>query len=244
MRRGSRILFYLSFCLMLLIMNYYYTNIDMHASKKVVSNVDSVLNIEYIEDKLAINKIQELKKYYDNDDVKGIISIDGIEGFNYPVAQYHNNDYYLNHNYYKKYDSYGSIYADYRVDLDNSSKVLIYGHSSVKREVPFNILENYEDKDYYDKHKYITLETETETYKYEIFSVYVETNDFTFMNVNFDNKGEWYAHILKLQDKSIHSTDVVLNSEDDILILQTCSTNSKYRNYSKKYLLIVSRRVK
>ena len=89
---------------------------------------------------------------------------------------------------YKKYDSYGAIYADYRSDLDNSKKILIYGHSSSKKEVPFNILENYENKDYYNKNKYITLETKTNTYRYEIFSVYIETSDFTYMNINFDNK--------------------------------------------------------
>lgn len=229
-----------------LIVSIYYVIIsfDKNATKVVVSNVNDVINLDNIEDDLLINKVQQLQEYYSNTDIKGVISIDGINDFSYPVTQSSDNDYYLDHNYYKQYDTYGSIYADYRVDLNNSKKVLIFGHSSVKRDVPFNSLANYESKDYYEKYKYITLETETNTYRYEIFSVYVETNDFTYMNMNFDGETDWYSHILELQNKSLYSTDVELKTDDDILILQTCSKNPKYQKYSKKYLLVVSRRVK
>ena len=64
------------------------------------------------------------------------------------------------------------------------------------------------------------------------------------MNMNFDDKGDWYAHILGLQNKSMYSTDIVLDMDEDILILQTCSKNNNYQDYKNKYLLIVSRRVK
>lgn len=234
---------FLVFCLILLI---YFSIIyfNRYTSNVVVSNVNNIIDVSKIEDEIITNRIDNLREYYDNTDIKGIISIEKDNEFNYPVTQSIDNDYYLNHDYYKKYDSYGAIYADYRSDLDNSKKIIIYGHSSSKREVPFNKLENYENKDYYNKNKYLTLETKTNTYRYEIFSVYIETNDFTYMNMNFDNKGDWYAHILGLQKKSIYSTDIVLDMDEDILILQTCSKNTSYQNYNNKYLLIVSRRVK
>ena len=235
----------LFFCFIFIIGVYYIVTIfEEHASKKVVSNVNDIINIEDTETALSINKVKELQNYYGNSDIKAILSIEGIDEFNYPVTQSTDNDYYLNHDYYKKYDAYGAIYADYRSDLNNSKKKLIFGHSSSKINVPFNYLENYEDKAFYEKHKYITLETETNSYRYEIFSVYVETTDFSYMNMNFDNKGSWYAHIVGMQKKSLYQTDVVLDMDDDILILQTCSKNSSYDDYSKKYLLIVSRRVK
>lgn len=227
-----------------LVINYYVTDFEEHASKEVVSNVKEVINIEETEDMLSIDKFQMLQEYYGNTDIRGIVSIDGVEGFSYPVTQTIDNEYYLNHDYYKQYDAYGAIYADYRSNLEAGRKILIFGHSSTKRDVPFNELEEYYDEDYYDNHKYITLETETNTYRYEIFSVYVETSDFTYMNMNFDTDKDWFLHILGLQKKSLYSIDVDLNMDDDILILQTCSNNSKYRKYEKKYLLIVSRRVK
>lgn len=222
---------------------YLVIDFDKHASE-VVTNSGSVVNIEQMGVKLSDNKVQELQEYYDNTDIKGIVTIEGLNDFSYPVAQTSNNEYYLNHNYYKEYDKYGAIYADYRVDLDNSKKILIFGHSSTKRDVPFNELENYEIQDYYNEHKYITLETKTNSYRYEIFSVYVETSDFTYMNMNFDSEENWYKHLLKLQNKSMYSKDIEIDADDEILILQTCSNNSKYQKYSKKYLLIVSRRVK
>ncbi len=188
------------------------------------------------------NKIITLQNKYNNPEVQAIISIEN-EDFSYPVAQTTDNDFYLTHDYAKNKVSLGAIYADYRVDLDNSHKKLIYGHSSTKTNTPFNTLEKYYNKDYYQNHKYITLETTSHTYRYEIFSVYVETSDFTYMNMNFDTPKEWYAHLLKLQGKSMYPIDVKLEKDSDILIMQTCSNLSKYKKYSKKYLLIASRRV-
>lgn len=221
-----------------------YQLIEIHPNAKlaqVESSKQENLSIEQANSS-KINKISNLQDKYQNPDIKGILSIE--EQFNYPVAQTIDNDYYLNHNYYKESDKLGSIYLDYRVNLETSKKILIYGHSSTKQDTYFNTLENYYDEDYYNNHKYITLETETNIYRYEIFSVYVETSDFTYMNMNFDTKEEWYSHILKLQNKSLYETDIPLEADDNILIMQTCSNHPNYQNYSKKYLLIVSRRVK
>lgn len=193
-------------------------------------------------DGFTFDKIKDLQDKYQNNDIKAILNIEN-EQLYYPVVQGKDNDYYLNHNYYKEVDKLGSIYLDYRSNIDNSKKNLIYGHSSTKQDIYFNILENYYDENYFSKHKYITLETETKIYKYEIFSVYVETSDFTYMNMNFNTNEEWYSHLLKLQNKSLYDTNVILNEEDNILILQTCSNKYEYQKYSKKYLLIVSRRV-
>jgi len=217
------------------------TNFDNYQKVSINKEFNSNELINYSEKE---NNISKLQSEYQNNDIKGIISIENEKNFTYAVAQSSNNEYYLNHNYKKEFDSLGAIYADYRINLDTSQKVLIFGHSSTKKDTPFNKLEKYYDEEYYNNHKYITLETESNTYKYEIFSVYVETSDFTYMNINFDDKKDWYLHILKLKSKSLYKTDIELTEEDDILILQTCSNNSKYQNYSKKYLLIVSRRVK
>lgn len=183
--------------------------------------------------------IKLLQKKYNNDDIKAILKIDK----EYPVAQTVDNDFYLNHNYYRNYDVVGSIFLDYRADLEHSDKLLVYGHSSNMVHVDFNVLEKYYEKSYYENNKYITLETLNNIYTYEIFSVYVETSDFTYMNMNFDNKEDYFMHIKKLKEKSMYPTDVNLNGDDNILILQTCSNHKDYQKYSKKYLLVIARRV-
>lgn len=232
--------------IMLIIASYYSMEKyhDNYQKTEVASNINNE-QIDALEQVTATkNKIEELQANYHNEDIKAILSIENINQFSYPVAQTTNNEYYLNHNYYGEDDSLGAIYTDYRVELDSSSKILIYGHSSTKRDVPFNQLENYYDEDYYQNHKYINLATKTNIYRYEIFSVYVETNDFTYMNMNFDDDEEWYRHLLKLKSKSFHQNDIELSRDDEILIMQTCSNHPDYQKYSKKYLLIVSRRVK
>lgn len=194
-------------------------------------------------DEVVLSKVEQLQQEYHNLDIKAVLSIDNSD-FSEIVVQSLDNDYYLTHNYAKEQAPLGAIFADYRVQLESEKKVLIYGHSSTKGDAPFNYLEEYYDPDFYENHKYITLETKDNTYQYEIFSVYVETSDFTYMNLFFDNQDDWYSHILKLQSKSLYAIDTNLTAEDDILILQTCSNHSKYKDYSKKYLLIVSKKVK
>lgn len=192
------------------------------------------------------NTLNDLRNKYKNNDIIGIIKIVNTS-INEPVVQTHDNDYYLTHTLKKEYDKYGSIYMDYRIDLNHSKKILIFGHNSEaynKDKVPFKELENYYEEDYYKQHKYITLTLDNEIRHYEIFSVYVETSDFTYMNLYFKDEEDWYRHISKLKSKSLYNTNVEISSDDEILILQTCSNNKDYSSYDKKYLLIISRRVK
>lgn len=188
---------------------------------------------------LESRNIKLLQKKFDNSEIKAILKLDK----EYPVVQTSDNEFYLNHNYYRNYDVIGSIFLDYRINVEKSKKILIYGHSSNMADVDFNILENYYDKSYYEQNKYITLETLNNVFTYEIFSVHIETNDFTYMNMNFDNEEDYFMHITKLKDKSLYPTNVNLNGNDDILILQTCSNHKDYQKYSKKYLLVIARRV-
>ena len=64
------------------------------------------------------------------------------------------------------------------------------------------------------------------------------------MNINFIDNEDYYKHISYLKDKSFYNTDIELKDYDEILILQTCSNHEDYVNYDKKYLLIISRRIK
>ena len=50
-------------------------------------------------------------------------------------------------------------------------------------------------------------------------------------------------HILKLKNKSMYDTNVSVNEDDKILIIQTCSTKKEYSNYENKFLLIIAKRV-
>lgn len=186
--------------------------------------------------------ISDVRREYDNNDIKGILEIENTD-YKVPVLQSSDNDYYLNHDAYGNSNYMGSIYLDYRVSIDSSRKLLIYGHNSSNIDMPFKILEEFYDKDYYDNHKYMDLISENGKKRYEIFSVFVEVEDFSYMRVNFKDDDEYLNHLLNLKNKSMYDTGVEVSSSDDVLILQTCSTHKDYRNYQRKFLLIILRRV-
>ena len=129
--------------------------------------------------------IDDLRVAYNNNDVIGKLTIEGTD-IDEAIMQSSDNDFYLRHTEYGAYQQEGSIYADFRTNLD-SRKVLIFGHSSPNWQVPFNELERYYEKDFYDSHKYIKVTTENGQNTYLIFSVFVETSDFTYMNLNITN---------------------------------------------------------
>lgn len=202
-----------------------------------INNTIPVMKEEYIE------QITSLKEKYNNKDVVGTISIDNTD-FNTVVMQGNDNSYYLNHLPDKTYNINGSIFLDYRVDIDESDKLLIFGHSSPSYFLPIMIIENYKDEDYYKEHKYIYLSSIKEVKKYEIFSVFVETLDWSYMNLNYASKDEYLNHLQNLKSKSFYDTGVEVNKDDKILIMQTCSNMKEYSKYSKKYMLVIAKEVK
>ena len=199
----------------------YYLNINIESN----NNVNNPINYEEV-----INNLQE---EYNNKDIKGILEIDNTN-YIVPILQGSDNDYYLSHDAYGNRNGMGAIYLDFRVNIDTSRKLLIYGHNSSSIDMPFKILEEFYDKDYYDNHKYMWITTSTTRKKYEIFSVYVEIKDFSYMDVNFASDKDYLDHITKLKEKSMYDTGIEVSSNDEILILQTCSTHKDYSNYQEK----------
>ena len=212
--------------------NEYYTGSHL----MVLANDDTVVLLKK-ED--TINKVQELRDKYNNNDIVGNVKIDGTN-IDEAVLKYKDNDYYLHHDNYGNYEINGSIFLDHRINLEDR-KVLIFGHSSIYEDIPFNELEKYYDYDFYKNHKYITLSTLDDEYKYEIFSVYVETYDFTYMNLKIDDD-KYNNDLKKYKDNSIYDTGVKVSDNDEVIILQTCSNDNKYKG-RKKYLLVIGKKI-
>lgn len=197
--------------------------------------------VEVVEQAEKPNEVIELRNAYQNDEIRGKLVIEGT-GISEPILKARDNSYYLNHNPYGEYQAEGSIYEDYRTSFGDR-KVLIYGHSSPGWDVPFNELEKYYDKKFYDKHKYIKIIAENKTYNYEIFSVYVETSDFSYMNLKLDHP-TYNSYLRNYQDRSFYDTGVEINDDDHILILQTCSNKREYAKYNKKFLLVIAKEIR
>ena len=181
-------------------------------------------------------EITKLQEEYNNKDIVGTLEIEGTD-YKVPIVQGTDNKFYLTHLPNKEYSIMGSIFLDYRVNINASKKLLIFGHNSKTMDMPFKILENYYDIDYIKNHPYAIIKTKEKIRKYEIFSLYVAINDYKYMNVNFSEK-EYKEHINYLRNKSIYNIETNIGDNDNILILQTCSTHKDYKNYKKKYLVV------
>jgi sortase B len=209
--------------------------------QKVESSFDKFILKDELVENVNTNDIYEenitkLQEEYQNKDIVGTLEILDTE-FKVPILQSNDNKYYLKHLPNKEYSIMGSIFLDYRVNINYSPKLLIYGHNSSIYKMPFDILENYYDLDYLNNHKYVLLKTKEKVRKYEIFSLYIATTDYRYMDLNF-NKDSYSEHLKYLKNESMFQIDTNVNSNDNILILQTCSTHKDYLKYKKKYLVI------
>lgn len=206
--------------------------------------IDDLLSLEDNNKIDYYEKLNETKDYYGNNDIVGILSIYG-DDFSEIVMQSSDNEYYLRHTVYHDYDWRGQTFLDYRVDINDSKKLIIYGHNSNYYKLPFMIFENYYDEDYYNNHKYLYLQTDENINQYEIFSVYVEVSDWSYYtDMYFKNEQEYFSHIISLKNKSLYDTGVDICLDDEILIIQTCSTLSKYANYENSFLLVIGKKIK
>lgn len=176
-------------------------------------------NIIELSSKKTEYDLDYLKHYYNNNDIIGAIKIEGTK-INNLIVKSTNNKYYLNHSLNKEYDERGSIFIDYRADL-NSKQINIYGHNSNVFELPFKELEKYLDKEFYNSHKYVEIYDGSKKIYYEIFSVQIVTQNYEHMNI-FPN--DLQNHVNQLNE-SIYKTSAKATIDDDILVLQTCGYN-------------------
>lgn len=195
---------------------------------------NEVKNIEY-------TKVKELQEENANKDIKGYLTIPGTN-ISEPVLQGTDNEFYLSHGVNKKKNIIGSVYLDYRVKINEGRKNLIYSHNSSSLTVPFKKLEKYYDEDFYKSHQYIFLEDENSKQTYQIFSIFVETKDWSYMSVDYNDE-KWLKHLNNLKEKSWYDTGINVESDDEILILQTCSHHKNYKKYKNKYLLVIAKKI-
>ena len=190
----------------------------------------STLSIENNE-----NVVLNYQKEFNNTDIIAELSIENTDLVT-PVVKGSDNEYYLNHLLDKSRNSLGSVFLDYRNNVDNR-KILIYGHNSENVYTEFHLLENYLNEEYYYNHDDITLKTIDNTYNYKIFSVYIATTNLQHVNLNFTDD-EYYEHLNWLKSNSIYDTGVTIEPNSEILVLQTC-----YFGIDNSYLIIVAKKV-
>lgn len=156
-----------------------------------------------------------------NDEYVGWISIDDTR-IDYPVVKTDNNDFYLNHNFYKERDKTGSIFIDYRNSVDQLDKnTILYGHN-MKDKSMFGSLSKFKDSSFFENHKNISFELFNNTYTWGIFSVYTD-RDTEWLKTSFSTTEEFTKYIQIVKAKSLIEVPAEVDDEDTLLTLSTCT---------------------
>ena len=141
---------------------------DTKENNKIKEEIKENIKLDE-ETKEYIIDFDKLKEQ--NEDTIAYLKIENTN-IEYPVVKGKDNDYYLNHNFKKEYNSAGWIFADYRNKFDGTDKnIIIYGHN-MKDGSMFNNLKDSLNSKWKDKNHTITLKTKDKETKYQIFSTY------------------------------------------------------------------------
>ena len=188
-------------------------------NKDIVKKEEKYLIQE--EDEETYHLDEKIQK--DNEYTIGWLKVEGTN-INYPVVQYTDNRYYLNHDFTNEYNSAGWIFMDYRNYLDDQN-IVIYGHHRVDGSM-FGSIDSLFNEEFYKKNNKILFITDEGTHEYEIFSVYKAKSDERYTNSNFENFQEELA-------KFKENSEIKLNEEEintaQIITLSTCHQNNKDR---------------
>lgn len=175
--------------------------------------------------------ILQLREQYSNPDIVGFLTIPNTN-ISYPVAQTGNNVFYLYHDLNWNVSGAGSIFLDYENNLYTltDDNFIIYGHN-MRNGSKFHNLRYFHREDFFRAHTYILLDTPYQETVWDIFSFFHTTIDFCYLTTNFHSRDAFYEFLLKLQRRSIYTTDIVLSQEDQILILSTCGVTGGDNRY-------------
>lgn len=232
------VLFILIICSAFYILYFLYSSHNTQKENKLLNDItilqSSISNEDNNDNKNTIQKTERMKKLEtlqkQNPDIIGWIEIEHTN-INYPVVQGKDNNYYLNHNYKKKYSANGSIFLDYKYSWNPpSSNLLIYGHHST-----FKDLLKYQNKKFYNEHPTIRFTTNEEDINYEIIAVFKskvyyqsEKNVFRYYHfIDAKNKKEYDEFVSDAKNASLYNTGKTSIYGDKLLTISTCSYHTK-----------------
>lgn len=180
----------------------------------------------YIKFPLIDVDITELKEK--NSDTVGWINVNNTN-INYPFVQTKDNSYYLNHSFDKKYNEAGWVFLDYRNNNDlNNKNTILYAHSRLDKTMFGSLSKVLKSSWYSNKDNHIIrLSTDTENTLWQIFSVYKIPEESYYITTNFNNNEEYNKFLNTIKQRSIHNFNTNLDTNDKILTLSTCYSDTE-----------------
>lgn len=179
-------------------------------------NLDSPIKNKELESLLEINS-----------DTVGWLTVPNTN-IDYPVVKTTNNDYYLDHNYEKKYDYNGWVFMHYYNSTHNLDKnTIIFAHNRFYSGIMFGTLNEVTKDTWYNntKENLITFNTLYDNMQFEVFSIYKTSITADYLKTTFDSDLEWNNFIKMIRERSMFQSNVNVGTNDKIITLSTCLDN-------------------
>ena len=215
-----------------------YLTQDILASTKVLENEkkENIDKIEYIPsgdneyNNIGYISVDFSDLIAKNNETVGWIKVNNTK-VNYSVVQHNDNEYYLRHDFNKKYNINGWVYADYRDDFEYfGSNTIIYAHNMTDRSMFGSLVWCLKDSWYTNsENHYIKMSTPKANTVWKIFSIYTIKPEVYYLRTYFESEEEHKTFIDNLTDRSIYDFQEDVSVNDKILTLSTCTDDGTKR---------------
>ncbi len=160
-----------------------------------------------------------------NPDYRMWVSIPGT-GINYPIVQYVDNQYYLNHNFYKEEHIGGCIFLDSSIQPLITDNTILYGHN-MKDGSMFGTLKKYRDEAFYLEHPVVSIFYGGRWTNCPVFSCQLrsETDADPYRKDLLDT--EWLPYLEEMRAASLYYINYPFTGGERIITLSTCYGSSQ-----------------
>lgn len=195
-------------------------------------NVKPIFNFD--ERKNRQSNFENLRN--ENNDFVAWIQIPNTK-IDYPVLQTSNN-FYLNHDFYKKKSPLGSIFMD-SINKKNDKNIILYGHH-MKSGKMFAFINEYSKKEVFNENKLIEFDTEEKLSDYEIIAAFrVKENELNEISeiLLMDNNENFDRLVQFVEKRNLVDGGDGFSYEDHYLTLMTC----EYTNKNGRFFVVAKK---
>lgn len=156
-----------------------------------------------------------------NENIVGWVSAEGTK-LNNPILQAEDNEFYLDRNFKDDSSRAGSVFMDYRNDMNaNNRNTILYGHA-MKNGTMFGDLKKYGEQDFAEENASVYFDSLYEGYDVEVFAAYETTIDFYYIETDFETDEDFNQYIDEVKERSSIDMPVDVQPDDEIITLSTC----------------------
>ncbi len=181
--------------------------------------LEAISQVESVFEEDRSKSIEYFRGVFRNDEIIAKLTIPDV--LSTLLVKGTDNQFYLTHLLNRQESNTGSVFLDYRTQIENSPVLNIYGQNIEEVALPFRKLELYLDTDFGRAHQFLFLETDTAVYRYEIFSVEVSLESYPSSEEVFANEETLKDLILIASNHSKYPFKTTTSDTDQMLTLTT-----------------------